>query len=77
MDVATLQIPLTSLSFDEAMMNARTCIIQLALKKTGGNRSRAARILGVHRNTLARHMQALGLDKVFPDSRGKRPPKPA
>jgi formate hydrogenlyase transcriptional activator len=34
-----------------------------ALKKTGGNRAAAARILGIGRSTLYRHLKKLGLDK--------------
>ena len=55
----------------EAM--ARKAFLTEALHLEGGNRSRAARLIGTHRNTLARHMQELDLRKVFPDSRGSRP----
>ena len=39
---------------DEAMTEFEKRFIQNALTKTGGNQTKAARILGVHRNTLNR-----------------------
>jgi DNA-binding NtrC family response regulator len=57
---------------------ARKAFLMEALALEGGNRSKTARLIGEHRNTLARHMQELNLREVFPDSRGSRPlPKPA
>jgi DNA-binding NtrC family response regulator len=35
--------------------------IQDALVRTGGNQSKAARLLGVHRNTLLRRIRKLGI----------------
>ena len=57
---------------------ARKAYLMQALDLEGGNRSRTAKLIGEHRNTLARHMQELNLREVFPDGRGSRPlPKPA
>jgi len=39
---------------DEAVGEFEKKFIQLALKKTDGNQSNAAKILGLHRNTLSR-----------------------
>ena len=39
---------------EEAVGEFEKKFIQLALKKTEGNQSTAAKVLGVHRNTLSR-----------------------
>ncbi len=39
-------------------------LIQLALKRAGGNRSRAAELLGIYRGRLLRRMEALGMADV-------------
>jgi DNA-binding NtrC family response regulator len=39
---------------EEAVGEFEKKFIQLALKKTDGNQSTAAKVLGVHRNTLSR-----------------------
>ena len=39
---------------DEAVGEFEKKFIQLALKKTEGNQSTAAKVLGLHRNTLSR-----------------------
>jgi len=39
---------------DEAMDEFEKRFIQNALNKTGGNQTKAAQVLGVHRNTLNR-----------------------
>ena len=38
-----------------------TKLIQLALERTGGNRSEASKLLGIHRNTLQRKMDTYRL----------------
>lgn len=68
-----LIIPIESLNFDAAMKQAREFMIRLALTKSGGNRCKAAELLGVHRNTVNRHMELLDLMSAFPSDRGRRP----
>ncbi|MEO7649418.1 MAG: helix-turn-helix domain-containing protein [Bryobacteraceae bacterium] len=41
-------------------------LIQLALERTGGNRSEASKLLGIHRNTLQRKMDSYRVDAVAP-----------
>lgn len=68
-----LIIPIESLNFDAAMKQAREVMIRLALTKSGGNRCKAAELLGVHRNTIQRQMELLGILSDFPSDRGRRP----
>jgi len=53
-------IPLLEL----AVPALETVLIQVALKKAGGHRQEAAKILGWGRNTLARKIRELGLDNA-------------
>ena len=46
---------------DEALNEFERRFIQTALTKTGGNQTKAAQVLGVHRNTLNRK---IGLHKL-------------
>ncbi len=47
--------------FDEAITEFEKKFIRRALDRSNGNQSRAARILGIHRNTLSRK---IGLYKL-------------
>jgi DNA-binding NtrC family response regulator len=47
--------------FDEAMNEFEKKFIRRALDRSNGNQSRAARLLGIHRNTLSRK---IGLYKL-------------
>ena len=42
------------ISLDEAVREFERKFIQNALAKTGGNQTKAAEVLGLHRNTLCR-----------------------
>jgi DNA-binding protein Fis len=53
--------------FDEAVMEFEKRFIKRVLDRSNGNQSRAARALGIHRNTLSRK---IGLYRI--DSRGRR-----
>jgi len=55
--------------FDEAVGEFEKKFIKRVLDRTNGNQSRAARVLGIHRNTLSRK---IGLYKI--DSRNRRHP---
>jgi DNA-binding NtrC family response regulator len=46
--------------------------IKKVLEKNNGNQSKAAQALGIHRNTLSRKIEILGLDNNRPKRR-KRP----
>jgi len=48
--------------FDEAVEEFEKRFIKRVLERAQGNQSRAAEILGIHRNTLSRKMDAYKLD---------------
>ena len=54
--------------FDEAVGEFEKRFIKRVLDRTNGNQSRAAEILGIHRNTLSRKMEEYKID-----SNGHRP----
>jgi Fis family transcriptional regulator, factor for inversion stimulation protein len=49
--------------FDEAMAEFEKKFIRTALESARGNQSRAARLLGIHRNTLSRKIERYKLDR--------------
>lgn len=48
--------------FEDAVNEFEKRFIGLVLKKVNGNQSKAAELLGIHRNTLGRKLGQLGLD---------------
>lgn len=48
--------------FDEAVTEFEKKFIKRILDRANGNQSRAARVLGIHRNTLSRKMEIYHLD---------------
>ncbi len=48
--------------FDEAVAEFEKKFIKRALEGANGNQSRAARALGIHRNTLSRKIERFKLD---------------
>jgi len=68
--------------YTEAVREFRKAFIATVLRETNGNQSKAARELGMHRNTLTRTASALRLDirTLRPGSRrppGRAPALPA
>ena len=61
------QMPRRGILYQEAVREFRKTFIQVALADNNGNRSRTAHAMGMHRNTLARHMLELG----FPTKTGR------
>ncbi|UWZ84625.1 helix-turn-helix domain-containing protein [Occallatibacter riparius] len=51
-----------SQSFEQMMADCRRVILRAALVDARGNQCKAAERLGMHRNTLARHCEALGIN---------------
>ncbi len=48
--------------FDEAVAEFEKKFIRQALEHSEGNHCRAAKLLGIHRNTLSRKMERYSLD---------------
>ncbi len=66
----------TGITCSEAMREVKKQYIVSALKTAKGNRTRAAYLLGVHVNTLARNIRTLGID-IHPENAKPLPPKSA
>jgi DNA-binding NtrC family response regulator len=49
---------------EEAVKEFEKKFIKRALERANGNRSRAAKLLGIHRNTLSRKVDVYSLDHV-------------
>ena len=49
--------------FDEAINEFEKRFIRRALDRSNGNQSRAARLLGIHRNTLSRKIELYKLEQ--------------
>ncbi len=47
---------------EEAIVEFEKKFIRRALERANGNQSRAAKLLGIHRNTLSRKVDAYNLD---------------
>ena len=47
---------------DEAVIEFEKKFIRRALERANGNQSRAAKVLGIHRNTLSRKVETYKLD---------------
>lgn len=50
------------ISFEDALGEFEKKFIKKVLEKSSGNQSKAAQILGIHRNTLSRKINELDLD---------------
>ena len=59
------------IQFPEAVSEFEKRFIQRVLEKNNGNQSKTAEVLGIHRNTLSRKREELGLDHH--PKRRKRP----
>lgn len=66
----------TGITCSEAMREVKKQYIVSALKMAKGNRTRAAYLLGVHVNTLARNIRTLGIE-VGPQKAKPLPPQRA
>jgi len=49
--------------FEEAVNEFENKFIKRVLDRSNGNQSRAARLLGIHRNTLSRKIETYKLDQ--------------
>lgn len=67
--MAVLQVPEAGVSLD-ALERA---VIAFALRRTGGNRTRAAQLLGLTRSALLYRMHKHGLDHAVPSTDDAHP----
>jgi PAS domain S-box-containing protein len=56
-----LRPPVRPVPLEKTLEQVERHLIQLALKRAGGNRGRAAELLGIYRGRLLRRMEALGM----------------
>ena len=75
LEALIVQMYRSGLSYEEAVREFKRSFISKVLKENRGNQCKAARELGVHRNSLSRTITHLQLDvrSLRPGSR--RPPK--
>ena len=67
----------SNILYSEAVREFKRRFIATVLEENKGNQCRAARQLGMHRNTLSRTVSELRIDvRLFRDG-GKRPPRGA
>ncbi len=67
----------SNILYSEAVREFKRCFISTVLEENKGNQCRAARQLGMHRNTLSRTLEELKIDVREFREGGKRPPRGA
>ena len=55
--------------YNHTIRSVEKPLVELVLREAGGNRTQAAQILGLSRNTLNRKLQEFGLTKTSPSRR--------
>ena len=75
LEALILQMYKSNILYSEAVREFKKRFILTVLQENNGNQCRAARQLGMHRNTLSRTVDELKIDvRQFRDG-GKRPPR--
>ena len=69
-----LQMYRSGTQYSEAVREFQRAFITAVLRDMNGNQVRAARQLGMHRNTLRRNLQELDLDVKSMRASRRRPP---
>jgi len=62
LDALINQMVEDEIDYEDAVGEFEKRFIRRVLDKANGNQSKAAKTLGIHRNTLSRKMESLGLD---------------
>ncbi len=65
----------SNILYSEAVREFKKCFIATVLEENKGNQCRAARQLGMHRNTLSRTLEELKIDVREFREGGRRPPR--
>jgi len=77
LEALILQMYKSNILYSEAVREFKKRFIMTVLEENRGNQCKAARQLGMHRNTLSRTMQELKIDVRIMRAGGKRPPRSA
>ena len=77
LEALILQMYKSNILYSEAVREFKKRFILTVLEENRGNQCKAARELGMHRNTLSRTMQELKIDVRPLRADTKRPPRPA
>ncbi|HLI64562.1 MAG TPA: helix-turn-helix domain-containing protein [Terriglobales bacterium] len=67
----------SGITYSEAVCEFKKKFILTVLQDANGNQCKAARLLGMHRNTLSRNIANLKLDTRTLRYGGRRPPRSA
>ncbi len=62
LEALILQMIDQEIGFEDARVEFERKFIRKVLERVNGNKSKAAKTLGIHRNTLSRKIGELGLD---------------
>jgi Fis family transcriptional regulator len=77
LEALILQMYRSNILYSEAVREFKKKFILTVLQENKGNQCRAARQLGMHRNTLSRTLAELKIDVRQLREGGKRPPRSA
>ena len=77
LEALILQMYKSNILYSEAVREFKKRFILTVLQENGGNQCRAARQLGMHRNTLSRTITELRIDIRQLRAGAKRPPRSA
>jgi Fis family transcriptional regulator, factor for inversion stimulation protein len=79
LSILVSQMHSTGILYSEAVREFKKVFISHVLQQNRGNQCKAARQLGMHRNTLSRTLTELGLDvsEIRKNKDGRRPPTSA
>jgi Fis family transcriptional regulator, factor for inversion stimulation protein len=77
LETLILQMYKSNILYSEAVREFKKRFILTVLEENKGNQCKAARELGMHRNTLSRTMQELKIDVRQLRMGAKRPPRSA
>lgn len=77
LEALVAQMHESGILYSEAVREFKKRFIMNVLDRNHGNQSKAARELGMHRNTLSRTISELNLDLSELRNSGRRPPRSA
>jgi Fis family transcriptional regulator, factor for inversion stimulation protein len=77
LETLVLQMYKSNILYSEAVREFKKRFILTVLQENKGNQCRAARALGMHRNTLSRTISELKIDVRQLRDGGRRPPRSA